>query len=136
MSPRFLTNVLFAVAGGVVVVVSQAFEAGVTSWVTFGIGLGILSMLGIAQLDRGRGRLQQGLDALAGALAIWMAVASMIFTEGTLSWLSFGEGLGVVALALCGLAAHELSTERVVHELAIEERTGLEREREPEYATA
>ncbi len=122
MSTRFSTNGLLALAGGFVVVASQAFQPGVTGWITFGIALGIVGVLGIAQLDRGRGRLQRALDALTGALGIWMVVASVVFTAQTLTWLSFGEGLGVVALALAGLAAHELSTERVVHALAIEDR--------------
>lgn len=120
MSPRFISNLLLALAGAFVVVVSQAFSSGVTGWITFGVGLGILAMLGAAQLDRGRGLPQRVLDALGGALGIWTVIASVVFTAAALTWLSFGEGLGFVALALAGLVAHELSTERVVHSLALE----------------
>jgi heme exporter protein D len=35
-----------------------------------------------------------------------------VYTGTTLTWLSFGEGLGFVGLALIGLVAHELKTER------------------------
>jgi hypothetical protein len=77
------------------------------------------------------------LDALTGALGIWMVVASAVFTARALTWLSFGEGLGVVALALAGLTAHELSTERVVHALAIEDRRrGSEHDHETEPYSA
>lgn len=41
----------------------------------------------------------------------------MVYTGTTLAWLSFGEGLGFVGLALIGLVAHELQTERVMHAL-------------------
>ena len=32
-----------------------------------------------------------------------------------MTWLSFGEAIGFASLALLGLIAHELKTERVVH---------------------
>lgn len=51
MSPRFITNLLFALAGGFVVVASQAFSASVTGWITFGIGLGIISVLGLETVE-------------------------------------------------------------------------------------
>jgi hypothetical protein len=121
MSPRFITNLLLVLVGALVVVASQAFTAGVTGWIAFGIGLGILTMLGLAQLARGRGKLQHALDTLGGALGIWMVVASVVFTGAALTWLSFGEALGFVGLALVGLVAHERSSERVVHALAIED---------------
>jgi hypothetical protein len=53
--------------------------------------------------------------AATGGLALWSAVASVVYTGTTLTWLSFGEGLGFVGIALIGLVAHELKTERVVH---------------------
>jgi hypothetical protein len=61
------------------------------------------------------------LDALCGTLAVWTIVVSTVFTGDTVKWLSFGEGLGFAALALAGLIAHELSTERVVHAFAVQE---------------
>jgi len=51
-----------------------------------------------------------------GALALWAAVASVVFTGTTLTWLSFTEAIGFVGLAIVGLVAHELMTERIVHE--------------------
>jgi hypothetical protein len=122
MSLRFATNIAVMIAGGVVVVFSQAVGPGVTSWIAFGVALGILATLALAQVDGSRGLAQRALDALCGALAVWTVVASAVFTGGTVMWLSFGEGLGFAALALAGLIAHELSTERVVHALAIQER--------------
>jgi hypothetical protein len=137
MGSRFITNLFLALAAGFVAVASQAFAAGVTGWIAFGIGLGILAMLGIAQLDRTRGRLQQGLDTLAGLLGIWTVVASVVFSGATLTWLSLAEALAFVGLAVAGLVAHELSTERVVHAFAVEgARDETDSRRAEQYAAA
>jgi hypothetical protein len=115
MSQRFISNVALAVAGASVVVASQAFSPRVTGWVMFGVSLGTLALLAVAQLDRARGRVQHLLDAGTGVLALWSAVASVVYSGTTLMWLSFAEAAGLVAFALAGLIAHELKTERVVH---------------------
>jgi len=115
MSSRFISNVVLGVAGVIVVVASQACASGVTGWVMFGVSLGALAVLPIVQLDRARGRIQGALDLATGALGLWSAVASVVFTGTALTWLSFGEAIGFASLALLGLIAHELKTERVVH---------------------
>jgi hypothetical protein len=117
MSQRFISNVALAIAGAVVVVSSQAFSASVTGWLMFGISLGVLALLAVAQRDRARGGIQSLLDAGIGVLALWSAVASVVYSGMTLTWMSFAEGLGFVALGVVGLIAHELQTERVVHSL-------------------
>jgi hypothetical protein len=115
MSSRFISNVILGLAGVIVVVASQAFASGVTGWVMFGASLGALALLPLVQLDRARGRIQGALDLATGALALWSAVASVVFTGTALTWLSCGEAIGFASLALLGLIAHELKTERVVH---------------------
>ena len=117
MSQRFISNVALAIAGAVVVVSSQAFSASVTGWLMFGISLGVLALLAVVQRDRARGGIQRLLDAAIGVLALWSAVASVVYSGMTLTWMSFAEGLGFVALGVVGLIAHELQTERVVHSL-------------------
>lgn len=117
MSQRFISNVALAIAGAVVVVSSQAFSASVTGWLMFGISLGVLALLAVAQRDRARGGIQRLLDVGIGVLALWSAVASVVYSGMTLTWMSFAEGLGFVALGVVGLIAHELQTERVVHSL-------------------
>ena len=116
MSQRFISNVVLAIAGAAVVVSSQAFSSSLTGWLTFGVSLGALALLAVVQRDRARGRIQSALDAATGALALWSAVASVVYTGTTLTWLSFGEGIGFVVLAISGLVAHELRTERIVHQ--------------------
>ncbi|MEP6812601.1 MAG: hypothetical protein ABI990_06410 [Actinomycetota bacterium] len=117
MSSRFISNVALALAGAVVVAASQAFTSSVTGWSLFGISLGALALLVLVQLDRARGPVQRLLDAATGVLALWSAVASVVFSGTMLTWLSFGEAAGFVGLAMLGLVAHELKTERVVRAL-------------------
>lgn len=121
MSPRFISNLLLALVGAIIVVISMALGAGATGWVAFGIALGVLAMLALVQVEHGRGLPQRSLDGVTGVLAIWTVIASAVFTGGALTWLSFAEGCGLVGLALVGLVVHELSTERTVHSLVIED---------------
>lgn len=57
----------------------------------------------------------------AGVIALvraWLIVASRVFSLGVVQSLSFADALGILGIAVAGLTAHELSTERVVHSLA------------------
>jgi hypothetical protein len=133
MRTRFASNILLGLAAGFVVVASQAFSATVTGWITFGVALGVLGLVGLTQLARGGGVARWVLDAVTAVLATWTVVASVVFDGTALTWLSFAEGVGLVVLAVAGLIAHEVSTERVVHHLEIEH---TNRESAPEYARA
>jgi Trk-type K+ transport system membrane component len=113
MNPRFIMNIALALAGGSVAVASQAFSSSVTGWVTFGVSLGALALLGVARLDRAR-----MLDAATGALAVWAAIASVVYTGSTLTWLSLAEGIGFVGIAVVGLAVLELKNERALGAVA------------------
>jgi hypothetical protein len=108
-------NIALALAGGFIVAASQAFRSGVTGWVAFAVGVGVLAAFGAAQLDGSRGSTQRALDGGAAVLAIWTIAASVVFTGMTLTWLSLAEALGFVVFALAGLVSHELSTARIVH---------------------
>jgi hypothetical protein len=118
MSSRFITNVVALVASAIVVISSQTFAGGTLKWIAFGIALGVLGMTAVAQASRSRGRAQRVVDAIVGLVAIWSAVASMVFDRSALTWLTFGDAVALFTVAIAGLAAHELSTERVVHHLA------------------
>lgn len=65
-----------------------------------------------------------GLVAVLGA---WTIVASLVFVPTTAATLGFASALGFVALGVVGLTAHELTTERVVHSLEVEESEGARR---------
>src|SRR5262249_12640072 len=115
MSQRFMSNVALAVAGAVVVVSTQAFATNTAGWVTFGVSLGALALLAMANRERAGVGIQWILDAEIALLALWSAVASVVYSGETLKWLSFAEGLAFVGLGIAGLILHEVRTERVVH---------------------
>jgi len=117
VSQRFISNLALAVAGTVVVVSSQAFSQNATGWLTFGVSLGALALLGLFGRDQIGDRAQRLLDAGIGLLAIWSAVAFAIYNGRVLTWLSLAEGLGYVAFAIVGLALHEVEDERAVNAL-------------------
>jgi hypothetical protein len=117
MRSRFATNTAALIGGGFLVVASQAFGSNATAWLALGVSLATLGMLGVAQLDRSRGMLQSVFDAAIGLLAIWSAVAAMVFNGSLLTWLLFGDAVGLVALALGALVANEMSNEQTVRSL-------------------
>jgi heme exporter protein D len=125
ISQRFISNLALAIAGAVVVVSSQTFTASLAGWVTFGVSLGALALLAVVELESARGLIQHLLDAGIGALALWSAVASVVYNGTTLTWMAFAEGIAFVALALAGLVVHEIETERAV--VALETVPGRDR---------
>jgi len=128
MNSRFLTNAALLIAGGFLVVVSQAFGVSAFMWLMLGIGVFAVLASGAILVPR-RGLPQRGLDATIGILGAWTIVASLVFSGTVVTWLGFASGVAFVALALIGLTLHELVTERVVH--SIEVRTAAA---EPEFA--
>jgi hypothetical protein len=118
VSNRFISNMLLALAGGLVLVVTQAFGPPVVAWIAFGVtGVGVLLLMIATALAPGRGNVQRTLDAVAGVLAVWTIVETLVFSGMLMVWLTFGAAAAIVAVGAAGLIAHELSTERVVHTL-------------------
>jgi hypothetical protein len=76
--------------------------------------------IALALIDAYAGSLAQRLldvpIALLGAFAVVQAVS---FGGNELKWWSFGTAAALAGLSIIGLVLHELSTERVVHELSV-----------------
>jgi hypothetical protein len=51
-STRFISSIVIALVGTVVVVAGHAFSSGVFGWLTFAVGLVGLVLAGVSQLDR------------------------------------------------------------------------------------
>jgi hypothetical protein len=115
MHARYVTSVLAGLAGGFVVVASQAFVPGTTAWLAFAIGIGLLLAWELPVLFGDRGIVGLALDGVAGLLAIWTVVASVVFSGNVVKWLSFGEGAGFVLLALAGLTLNQVRMTRRAH---------------------
>ncbi len=127
MSTRYLSNAALGVAGGFLVVASQAFHQPQIEWLAFAIGIiAVVLSAGIAL--KGRGNVQRGLDVLTLGIGAWTIVETLIFNGSTNTWLAFSSGAAFVVIALAGLTYHELSTERVVHSFEISTSEAAEQE--------
>ncbi|HWC82935.1 MAG TPA: hypothetical protein VG756_23525 [Pseudonocardiaceae bacterium] len=118
LSPRFGVDVLGVLAGGFLAVTAVAFTAPVAGWVGFGVftGLAVLGAVGAVLATRPAARIGHGVLALVSA---WALIAALVFTGPALTALVFADALAVVLVALADLTVHEMSTERVVHQLEV-----------------
>ena len=118
LSSRFLLDSLFVVAGAFLTVASMAWAAGTAGWTAFGVSAGVtvLAAASAGLAKKSSRRFGHGLIALA---ALWSLVASVAFSGTALTWLVFADAIAVGVLALADLAAHEATTERIVHSLEV-----------------
>lgn len=118
LTSRFAIDTTVLVVGAFLAVVSFAFSAPVAGWIGFGVFVGMicLAALGLATDRHLDGRV---VHALLAVCAIWFLIASLVFAGPALSWLMFAGACAVVLLAVTDLVAHEVTTERVVHQLEV-----------------
>ena len=118
LSSRFLLDSLFVLAGAFLTVASMAWAANTAGWTAFGVsaGVAVLAAASAALAKKGSRRLGHG---LIGLVALWSVVAALIFSGTALTWLVFADAIAVGVLALADLAAHEATTERIVHQLEV-----------------
>ncbi len=120
LSSRFILNNLFLLAAAWVVVASMKWGAGTAHWTAFGVSVGIAILAAAsAALSRRAGR-KVGHGAV-GLFALWSLIAALIFSGPVLTWLMFADAIAVGVLALADLTAHEVTTEKVVHQLVVHE---------------
>ena len=62
---------------------------------------------------------QRTLDGLIAVLGAWTVVEALVFSGSELKWWSFGSACALAGLSVIGLVVHEMTTERVVHELSV-----------------
>lgn len=135
---RFFFNLGALGAAVLLIVGSVAFGPGAVKGVGLGIGASgcALSLLFVGVLVHHRrlaghpelwvfGRGLGLWSTLAGGMAsvaIWEIVGSAVFVPDVSRWLTLANGLLIAMLALTGLVAHEICTERVVHVIEVVER--------------
>jgi len=108
VSSRYVTNMLLALFGGFIVVVSLTFRPAVTGWIAFAFGVAVVAISLLAQLDRARGIVQRAMDVAMvalGGLAMGFGVGASGLAE---RWTIFAFALGWVALSVAGLTLHEV----------------------------
>jgi hypothetical protein len=132
----WLIHIGLGLAGAFVVLMTFALStpgaAASPRWVTFGVGiaapcaaLAALALRGLAheaapgdgaRSGRLRGMLITG-DSVAVAIA--MIVTMSIYNGDTARWVAFALGCALVGLSLLAALVHEITSERVRHELEI-----------------
>lgn len=124
LSTRYGVDVLGIVAGGFLAVAAVAFSASAAGWVGFGVftGLTLLGALGAIFANRASARIGHG---VLGLVSLWALIAALTFTGPALVALVFADALAVALVALVDLTAHELTTERVVHQLEVHQPTAV-----------
>ena len=122
LSSRFLLDGLFVVAGAFLTVASMAWAASTAGWIAFGVSTGItvLAAASAALAQKNSRKLGHG---LLGLVALWSLVAALAFSGTLLTWLVFADAIAVGVFALADLAAHEATTERIVHQLEVRDLT-------------
>jgi hypothetical protein len=113
MSTRYITGAVFAILGGFLVVVSQAFSPSVVGWVPFGVGIGIIVITALAQLDTGRGCAQRVLDGATVVVSAFMIAFAVGASGRAVTWLTFAFALGTVGTSFAGLSLNEVANWRL-----------------------
>jgi hypothetical protein len=126
LSARFMLDNLFILAAAFLVVISMAWSVGTASWTAFGVSTGITVIAAASAVltTRNVRKFGHGLIGLAG---LWSLVAALVFSGTVLTWLLFADAILVGALALGDLIAHEATTEKVVHQLVVQDAPKQER---------
>jgi hypothetical protein len=122
LSSRFLLDGLYVIAGAFLAVAAMAWSAGTAGWTAFGVSVGVavIAAASAALATRTAHRFGHGIIAL---VAVWSLIAALIFSGSLLTWFVLGDAIALGVLALADLAAHEASTERVVHSLEVQDLT-------------
>ena len=98
-------------------VTGKAFLSRTLGFVAFGVAIGIVAIVPLAQLDRARGgvrRVQDAAMVVGGGLLIACAIAA---SGSAVVWLTFAFGMGTAALT--GLTLHEVASGRSLHRLRV-----------------
>src|SRR4029077_1097193 len=126
LSSRFILDNLFLLAAAFLVVASMTWSAGVAGWIAFGVSAAITVIAGASAVLTTRGARKVG-HGLVALVALWSLVAALAFSGSLLTWLVFADALGVGVIALADLTAHEVTTEKVVHQLVVHDGTTEQR---------
>ena len=125
MRINFLSRLALLLLAGFLLIATQVWAMGTVEWL-FIVGGIVMIGLAVAALGQVTG-LQRGLDVILALIGVWSIVQAIVFDGATLEWVSFATAAAAALLATIGLTIHEMTTERVVHELRVitgDERSG------------
>lgn len=133
----WLAHTGIAVAGAFVVLITFAWSMSAPQvsvrWIAFGIGIAVTSVALAALLDRAlapaigsRGERAAfarmsaiALTLLSAAVGVALIVTMIVLSGVDARWTAFALGDGLVGFSLAAMLIHELSSERVRHELEV-----------------
>ncbi|GIF52427.1 hypothetical protein DFJ67_3698 [Asanoa ferruginea] len=118
LTPRFSLDLLYLVGGVFLLVAAMTFTSATAGWLAFGVAAALTAVAGFTAIRTTQTAVKvgHGLVALAG---LWTLVAALTFTGATQTWLVFANAALLGVLAIADLVGHEVTTERVVHELVV-----------------
>jgi hypothetical protein len=119
MRIRYASWLALGVAAAFLVVAASSFSLSSISAITFGISVGTTVAAAAMAIAFRKHLVSAATAVVAFALSGWTIVASQVFVQTTVQNLALASGLGLAALAIIGLTAHELDSERVVHSLEV-----------------
>ena len=130
LTTRFALDLVYLTGAVFLLVAAMAFASSTAGWLAFGVATGLTAVAGLSAIRATQPgwKVGHGLLAVAG---LWTLVAALTFTGATQTWLVFASALGLAALAVADLVAHEVTTERVVHELVVKNQPHEEKVTEP-----
>lgn len=116
---RFSADIFTLIAAAFLVVAAMSFSATTAGWLSFAVSIAVVLVCGAAAMsDRRRGAARPIHGAIV-VVGLWSIVSSLAFSGTALTWIVFANALVLGVLALADLVAHEITTERVVHELDV-----------------
>jgi hypothetical protein len=116
----FISRLALLLLAGFLLISTQVWAMGTVEWLFIAGGI---VMIGLAVVAIGQARgLQRGLDMVLALVGIWSIVQAIVFDGTTLEWVSFATAAAAALIATIGLTIHEMTTERVVHELSVTRR--------------
>jgi hypothetical protein len=118
LSSRYSLDTLALVGGGFLAVSAMSFAAPTAGWIGFGVSALFTVAAAALTVATRSGSARVGHGALA-VVALWSLIAALTFSGSALTWLVFADALGLAAVALADLTAHEVGTEHVVHSLEV-----------------
>ncbi|MDG4823444.1 hypothetical protein O7635_16425 [Asanoa sp. WMMD1127] len=118
LTPRFALDMSYLAGGVFLLVAAIAFAPATAGWLAFGVATGLTAVAGLSAIRATTPGVKLGHSAIAVA-GLWSLVAALTFTGATLTWLVFANAALLAALAVADLVSHEVTTERVVHELVV-----------------
>lgn len=118
LSARFILDGLYVIAGAFLTVAAMAWSTGIAGWTAFGVSTGIAVVAAVSAALAKKVSHRSG-HAVIALVALWSLIAALVFSGPALMWLVFADAIAVGVLGLADLAAHEATTERIVHQLDV-----------------